>query len=143
MLFGKISQQTAHIMNNKIFSQIVFSSGKSLEAIVMAMLHDKGLFKYEDHVAQHWPEFAQNGKEGIRICDILRHESGMPYFTKSIPSFENAWKESIKQNKIGEFIEQQPAIFPEVDGIKFKREYHALSRGLMVNELVRRLHPEV
>merc|ERR1719510_2346921 len=66
----------------------------------------------------------------------------MPYFTKSIPSFENAWKESIKQNKIGEFIEQQPAIFPEVDGIKFKREYHGLSRGLLINELVRRLHPE-
>ena len=58
-----------------MFLQIVFSSGKSLEAIVMAMLYDKELFKYEDHVAQHWPEFAQNGKEGIRICDVLRHES--------------------------------------------------------------------
>lgn len=28
-------------------------------------------------VSKHWPEFAQNGKEGIRICDVLRHEAGL------------------------------------------------------------------
>ena len=36
----------------------VFSSGKSLGPIMMAILYDQGLFKYEDKVATYWPEFA-------------------------------------------------------------------------------------
>merc|ERR1712156_1207007 len=39
--------------------QNVYSSGKTLECIIMAMLYDKGLFKYEDKISKHWPEFGQ------------------------------------------------------------------------------------
>ena len=46
----------------------------------MATLFDKGLFKYEDTIAKYWPEFAQNGKENVKICDVLRHESGLAHF---------------------------------------------------------------
>merc|ERR1739844_100464 len=56
--------------------QTIFSSGKSLEVIAMATLFDKGLFQYEDTIAKYWPEFAQNGKANVKICDVLRHESG-------------------------------------------------------------------
>ena len=59
-------------------------------------------------------------------------------------SFENAWTENIKLNKVGEFIEGEKQNFPESrDGINFKRYYHATSRGLLINELVRRIHPQV
>ena len=132
------------VINVYIYFQIIFSSGKSIEAIIMGMLYEKGLFKYEDKVTQHWPEFGQNDKEEVKICDILRHESGLAFFSKSISTFKDAWTENIKQNKIGEFIEQESLHFPpEADGNKFKREYHSLNRGFMINELVRRLHPEV
>ena len=46
----------------------------------MATLFDKGLFNYEDTITKYWPEFAQNGKENVKICDVLRHESGLAYF---------------------------------------------------------------
>ena len=46
----------------------------------MATLFDKGLFNYEDTIAKYWPEFAQNGKENVKICDVLRHESGLAHF---------------------------------------------------------------
>ena len=46
----------------------------------MATLFDKGLFNYEDTIAKYWPEFGQNGKENVKICDVLRHESGLAYF---------------------------------------------------------------
>jgi hypothetical protein len=69
------------ILNVKIiYFQNIFSSGKSLEAIAVATLFDKGLFNYEDTIAKYWPEFAQNGKENVKICDVLRHESGLAYF---------------------------------------------------------------
>ena len=124
--------------------QVICSSGKSIESIVMSMLYEKELFKYEDKVIQHWPEFGQNGKEDVKICDILRHESGLAYFSKPIPTLKAAWTENIKENKIGEFIEEESLHFPvETDGINFKREYHGGSKGLIINELVRRLHPEV
>ena len=63
---------------------------------------------------------------------------------KPLGSFENAWTENIKLNKVGEFIEGEKQNFPESrDGINFKRYYHATSRGLLINELVRRIHPQV
>ncbi|NND68465.1 MAG: beta-lactamase family protein, partial [Halioglobus sp.] len=43
----------------------VFSSGKSLEAIAVASLVDKGLLDYDAPIAQYWPEFAAAGKEGV------------------------------------------------------------------------------
>ena len=46
----------------------------------MATLFDKGLFNYEDTIAKYWPEFAQSGKENVKICDVLRHESGLAHF---------------------------------------------------------------
>ena len=62
------------------YFQNIFSSGKSFEAIAVATLFDKGLLNYEDTIAKYWPEFAQNGKENVKICDVLRHESGLAYF---------------------------------------------------------------
>ena len=67
----------------------------------------------------------------------------MPYFSQSLPTVKDAWTENLKDNKIGKFIEEEKLNFPaDKDGIKFKRNYHCLTRGLIINELVRRLHPE-
>jgi len=52
---------------------VVFSSTKSLTAILMAILVDKGLLKYEEKVATYWPEFGQHGKENVKVEDVLRH----------------------------------------------------------------------
>ena len=40
----------------------VFSSGKSLESIAIAMLVDRGLIDYDDAISKHWPEFAKESK---------------------------------------------------------------------------------
>ena len=55
----------------------VFSSGKSIGAILMAVAHDKSLIDYDQKVSKYWHEFAKNGKDKITIADVLRHESGM------------------------------------------------------------------
>ena len=53
--------------------QNIYSAGKSIESIAMGILFGKGLFKYEDYVSKHWPEFGQNGKENVKISDVFRH----------------------------------------------------------------------
>lgn len=125
-------------MVNVLF-QTIFSSGKSMESIVMGLLYDKGLFKFEDKITKFWPEFGQSGKDDVRICDVLRHESGLAWFTESIPTVKDAYTESIKLNKIGEFIEKQKQHFHD----NTRMEYHALTRGLIMNEVVRRMDPKV
>ena len=82
----------------------VYSCGKPIASILIAILEDKGLLKYDDPISKHWPEFAKNGKKDIRICDLMRHESGLSRFLAEVP-VEYTQTEAIKQNKIGEIIE--------------------------------------
>merc|ERR1711997_142944 len=107
--------------------QAIFSSGKSLEAIAMATLFDKGLFQYEDTIAKYWPEFAQNGKENVKICDVLRHEAGLAYFQKDCPSLDDLKTANIKLNKVSDIIEKEELHFPEYESSDSKREYHSIT----------------
>lgn len=55
----------------------IYSNGKCVAAICLSLLHEKGLFQYEDKISKNWPEFGQNGKEDITIADLMRHEGGL------------------------------------------------------------------
>jgi CubicO group peptidase (beta-lactamase class C family) len=117
----------------------IFSSGKSLEAIAMASLFSKGLLSYEDKITQHWPEFGAQGKDDLTIADLMRHEVGLANFDTSL-DMEDLFTENIKQNAVGRIIEQHAPSYTSEDGSK--REYHALTRGWIANELFRRIDPE-
>lgn len=47
---------------------------KPLSGLCVVMLVDRGHLKFDDPVSKYWPEFAQNGKSGITIKQILGHE---------------------------------------------------------------------
>ena len=55
----------------------IFSSGKSIASILMAIMHSQGRLQYDEPVSAYWPEFAANGKEHITVADVLRHEAGL------------------------------------------------------------------
>lgn len=116
----------------------VFSSGKSLESIAIASLVGKGLMDYNAKVADYWPEFAAHGKGELTVAELMRHEAGLAAFNRSLPP-EDLLTENIKQNKVGEVIEAQTQTFRTGEGRK--REYHAVTRGWIVNELFRRVEP--
>ena len=117
----------------------VFSSGKSLEAIAIAYLVGQDLIKYSDKIVNHWPEFGQAGKQDLTIADLMRHEAGLASLSVSIEP-EHLLPENIKQNKVGEIIEQHAQFFKP--GENTQREYHAVTRGWIVNELFRRVDPQ-
>ena len=114
----------------------VFSSTKSLTAIAMAALVDKGLIKYSDKIASHWPEFGQNEKGEITIADLMRHEAGLANFEAPF-DVSSTLRENIKKNALGEIIAEQTCVYPAGE----KREYHSLTRGWIANEIFRRAHP--
>ena len=116
----------------------VFSSGKSLESIALATLVDKGLLRFDEKIVHYWPEFGAHGKAGLTIADLMRHEAGLANFTTSIEPAD-LQTEHLKQNKIGSIVERQPLGYPG-DGTQ-SREYHAVSRGWVVNEIFRRIDP--
>lgn len=116
----------------------VFSSSKSLAAIAISSLVGRGLLDYKERIATYWPEFAANGKEALTVADLMRHEAGLASFDTSLRR-EDLLAERIKQNPIGAVIEAQTPRFPEWEG---RREYHAITRGWIANELFRRVDPD-
>lgn len=116
----------------------VFSSGKSLEAIAMASLVAKGLLDYKTKITEYWPEFGANGKEALTVAELMRHEAGLAAFNTSIEP-EDLLTENIKQNKVGRIIEAHVQKFRTGGGST--REYHAVTRGWILNEVFRRIDP--
>ncbi len=117
----------------------VFSSGKSLEAITMAMLYDRGVLDYNARIADYWPEYASHGKEGTRIADLMRHEAGLAAFDTTINPVD-LHTANLQANTVGALIERQSAQFRE--GAGNQREYHAITRGWIANEVFRRVEPQ-
>lgn len=117
----------------------IFSSGKSLEAIALAHLLDKGLLDYDAKIADYWPEFANNNKGELRVSDLMRHEAGLVDFNHTLDP-DQLLSEKLRENTIGSIIEKLPAkISSDPD---FKRNYHALTRGWVANEIFRRVEPD-
>ena len=114
----------------------VFSSGKNLEAIAISALVDQGLIEYDAKITRYWPEFGAQGKDGVTVADLMRHEAGLANFDTSLDA-EDLFTENIKKNAVGQVIEQHGLSY----GLSGKREYHGLTRGWIVNELFRRVDP--
>lgn len=68
----------------------------------------------------------------------MRHEAGLANFDTSI-DLQDLFAENIKQNAIGRIIEGHAPDYASGGGDR--RQYHALTRGWIVNELFRRVDP--
>ncbi|MEM9623726.1 MAG: serine hydrolase domain-containing protein [Pseudomonadota bacterium] len=117
----------------------VFSSGKSLEAILLAMLVDRGLLSYDAPLTEYWPEFGANGKTAVTVADLMRHEAGLAAFDVTLEP-QNLHPEQLRNNSVGVVIQNQAQKFRE--GANNQREYHAITRGWIANEVFRRVEPD-
>ena len=116
----------------------IFSSGKSLEAIAIASLVGRGLLDYKAKIVDYWPEFGANGKGDLTVAEVMRHEGGMAAFNTSLDA-EDLRVGKIKENRVGRVIEGHPLRFRKGNGSA--REYHAITRGWILNEVFRRVQP--
>ncbi|KAK6041845.1 hypothetical protein COOONC_20650, partial [Cooperia oncophora] len=71
---GGYADKSCNRLWNEDTMTLLYSCTKSVAAICVAILVDRGLCSYNDKVTQYWPEFGQNGKADITIEMILAHK---------------------------------------------------------------------
>lgn len=111
---------------------IVYSATKGLAAMTLAIAHSRGWLDYEERVCAYWPEFAQQGKEGVTVRQLLAHQAGL-----------FAFDEPLDRSIVGDhdrlavvLARQKPAWEPGT-----RQAYHAISLGFYEGELLRRIDP--
>eukprot|EP00756_Hemistasia_phaeocysticola_P055149 Hpha_TRINITY_DN31068_c0_g1::TRINITY_DN31068_c0_g1_i1::g.64010::m.64010 len=118
----------------------VFSSGKVAESLVVAVLADRGLLEYDAPISKYWPEFgaAGGGRELITVAQLMRHQAGL-----------SAPPEPISPEVLGDddamraTLEEQPLNWvPDAGADQPRQVYHAITRGMFLAEVVRRVDPE-
>lgn len=110
--------------------QLVLSTTKGAMAICVARLVAAGLLSYGDRVADHWPEFAANGKGEITVAQVLSHQAGVPYVDAALTFEEVMAIDPI----VAALAAQAPMWEPGT-----AHGYHALTSGWLAGELVRRV----
>jgi len=112
---------------------IVFSATKGLAAMTLAVAHSRGWLDYDERVCTYWPEFAQAGKEGITVRQLLAHQAGL-----------YALDEPVTRRLVADLdrlavvlARQKPAWEPGT-----RQGYHAITLGFYENELLRRIDPQ-
>ncbi|KAJ3080850.1 hypothetical protein HK102_002772 [Quaeritorhiza haematococci] len=115
--------------------QLVFSTSKAVTGIAVAYLVDQGVLDYKAKISQYWPEFAQNKKENVTLEDLMAHRAGMAWLDGTMPTIE----EIGDMEKFGERLAAEPHKF---NGSNDIQAYHAVTRGWIINQVVRRADPK-
>ena len=119
--------------------QCVFSSGKNMEAIAVAMLVSRGQLAYDATVSSVWPEYGSGGKGEVTIADVMRHEGGVPYLANPSAPFDAAQDEVLTPEDVRDVDSMERKIERAVR--EPRRVYHAITRGFVVNGILRRVDP--
>ncbi len=112
---------------------LVFSTTKGMAGLAMAVAHSRGYFDYDDRVAIHWPEFAQNGKRDITIRQLLSHQAGLCRINQTL-----TLEHMRNLDGLADILaRQKPAWTPGT-----RHGYHGISIGWCEGELLRRVDPQ-
>ena len=108
----------------------VWSSTKTQMALCALMLADRGQLDLDAPVATYWPEFAQQGKEGVLVRHLLSHTSGVSGWNQPVQVSDlYDWEKSTSM-----LAAQAPWWEPGTAS-----GYHALNQGHLVGEVIRRV----
>ena len=108
----------------------VYSTTKTMMALCALILADRGELDFDAPVARYWPEFAANGKTGVKVSHLMSHSSGL-----------SGWKEPVSNedlydwDKMTSLLAAQAPFWPPGEACG----YHAITQGYLVGELVRRI----
>ncbi|MES2212978.1 MAG: serine hydrolase domain-containing protein [Pseudomonadota bacterium] len=111
---------------------LLFSVSKGLGALGVLYAHSQGWVDYDAPVALYWPEFAQAGKGGVTVQQLLDHQAGLacisepvtPDLLRDVPRFHAVLAAQVPMHAPGAYY-----------------AYHAVSWGWYVDALLSRVVP--
>ena len=108
----------------------VWSTTKTMAALCVLMLHDRNALDVDQPVADHWPEFAANGKEGVLVSHLLSHSAGLPGFDAPISEDQLFDWDYVCTG----LAAQEPWWEPGT-----MSAYHSMTQGWLLGEVLRRV----
>ncbi len=109
----------------------VYSTTKTMAATCVLVLADRGAVDLHAPVARYWPEFAQNGKQGVTVAHVMSHSAGLSGFDPPVPTPEQLYD---WDGIVDRLAAQAPWWEPgSASG------YHAITQGYLQGEIVRRV----
>ncbi|MFJ8996216.1 serine hydrolase domain-containing protein [Streptomyces sp. NPDC102279] len=108
----------------------VWSTTKTMTALVALMLVDRGELDLDRPVAHYWPEFGANGKQDIKVRHLLSHSSGV-----------SAWEQPVTVEDVYDWEKSTAMLAAQAPWWEpgTASGYHALNLGHLVGEVVRRV----
>lgn len=106
-----------------------FSTSKGITSTLIHILVDRGLIRYDDPIARHWPEFAEGGKGKISVRDLMTHRAGLSRLRPLLDHGERIldWDYMVR-------VLAKASAKPTVQSA-----YHALTYGWLTGELIQRV----
>ena len=108
----------------------VWSTTKTVTALAVLTLADRGRLELDAPVAEYWPEFAANGKADVRVRHLMSHTSGVagwdpPFTVEDMYDWETS---------VARLAAQAPWWEPGTAS-----GYHAQDQGHLLGEVLRRI----
>ena len=108
----------------------VFSTTKSMTSLAALVLVDRGELDLDATVARYWPEFAADGKAGIKVRQLLSHTSGV-----------SGWEQPITLEDLYDWDKSTALLAAQAPWWEpgTASGYHALNYGHLIGEVIRRI----
>ncbi len=108
----------------------VYSSTKTMAAMSMLVLADRGEVDLYARVSKYWPEFAQNGKEKVEVRHFMSHSAGLSGMDEPMTAQDMYDWDKV----VNALARQQPWWEPGTQS-----GYHAITQGHLIGEVIRRI----
>ncbi|PTX03350.1 serine hydrolase domain-containing protein [Pararhodobacter aggregans] len=109
---------------------VVFSCTKAASAALVHLLVARGLIALDQTIASFWPDFAAAGKAGITLRMVLNHTAGIPAIRAPMPRDCLLDPQAMARHLAAEPPFWEPGT---------RLGYHAVTYGLILGEVVRRV----
>jgi CubicO group peptidase (beta-lactamase class C family) len=108
----------------------VFSTTKAMTSLAALVLVDRGELDLDATVAKYWPEFAANGKAGIKVRQLLSHTSGV-----------SGWEQPITLDDLYDWDKSTALLAAQAPWWEpgTASGYHMLNYGHLIGEVIRRI----
>ncbi len=108
----------------------VYSVSKGVAGICVALLVERGALDPESPVCRYWPEFAAQGKDAVTVGQLLSHQAGL-----ICPPGGCTLADILAHDPLAARLARMRPLWEPGTA----HGYHALTIGVLIEELVRRL----